>query len=36
MSIVDSIRSQFVPIRREGLPFIGGFAVLAVILFLLW
>ena len=36
MSIVNSIRSQFVPIRREGFPFIAIFAVLAVILFVVW
>jgi phosphatidylserine decarboxylase len=36
MSVLASIRSQIVPIHREGYPFIGGFAVLALILFFLW
>ena len=36
MSIVNSIRSQLVPIHREGYPFIGGFALASLILFLLW
>jgi phosphatidylserine decarboxylase len=36
MSVVDSIRRQFVPIHKEGYPFIGGFAALALILFWLW
>ena len=36
MSIVDSIRKQFVPIHREGYPFIGGFALASLILFWLW
>jgi phosphatidylserine decarboxylase len=36
MSVLASIRSQFVPIHREGYPFIGAFAVLALVLFLLW
>lgn len=36
MSIVNSIRSQFVPINREGYPFIAGFAVLALALLWLW
>ncbi|MGE0750488.1 MAG: phosphatidylserine decarboxylase [Variibacter sp.] len=35
MSVLASIRAQFVPIHREGYPFIGAFAVLTVILFLL-
>ena len=34
MSIIDSIRSQLVPIRREGYPFIGVFAAASIIL--LW
>jgi phosphatidylserine decarboxylase len=33
MSIINSIRSQLVPINSEGYPFIGGFAVLSIILF---
>jgi phosphatidylserine decarboxylase len=36
MSIVNSIRSQIVPIHKEGYPFIGGFALLSVILFWVW
>jgi phosphatidylserine decarboxylase len=36
MSIVASIRSQLVPINREGFPFIGGFALASLILFWLW
>ena len=36
MSVLASIRSQIVPIHREGYPFIGGFAVLALVLFFLW
>jgi phosphatidylserine decarboxylase len=35
MSVIASIRAQFVPIHREGYPFIGAFAALTVILFLL-
>jgi phosphatidylserine decarboxylase len=36
MSIVASIRSQFVPIHREGYPFIGLFALASLFLFWLW
>jgi phosphatidylserine decarboxylase len=36
MSIVDSIRSQLTPIHPEGYPFIGGFALVSLILFWLW
>jgi phosphatidylserine decarboxylase len=36
MSILASIRSQLVPIHREGYPFIGGFALASLILFLIW
>jgi phosphatidylserine decarboxylase len=36
MSIVNSIRKQFVPIHREGYPFIGVFALVSLILFWLW
>jgi phosphatidylserine decarboxylase len=36
MSVVDSIRAQLVPIHREGYPFIGAFALLSIVLFLLW
>jgi phosphatidylserine decarboxylase len=34
MSVINSIRSQLVPIHPEGYPFIGGFAIVAIIL--LW
>ena len=36
MSVVASIRSQFVPINREGYPFIGGFALVSLVLFFIW
>jgi phosphatidylserine decarboxylase len=36
MSIVASVRSQLVPIHREGYPFIAVFAVVALILFWIW
>jgi phosphatidylserine decarboxylase len=36
MSVLTSIRSQLAPIHREGYPFIGAFALLALILFLIW
>jgi len=36
MSIVASIRSQLVPIHREGYPFVGSFALASLILFMLW
>jgi phosphatidylserine decarboxylase len=36
MSVISSIRSQFVPIHAEGYPFIGGFALASLILFWLW
>jgi phosphatidylserine decarboxylase len=36
MSIANSIRQQFVPITPEGYPFIGAFALAALILFWLW
>jgi phosphatidylserine decarboxylase len=36
MSIVNSIRSQFVPIHPQGYPFIGGFALASLILFVIW
>jgi phosphatidylserine decarboxylase len=36
MSVLASIRSQMVPIHREGYPFIGAFAVLALVLFFVW
>jgi phosphatidylserine decarboxylase len=36
MSVVASIRSQLVPINREGYPFIGAFALASLVLFWLW
>jgi phosphatidylserine decarboxylase len=36
MSIVNSIRQQFVPITPEGYPFIGAFALVALLLFWIW
>jgi phosphatidylserine decarboxylase len=36
MSLVASIRAQFVPIHREGYPFIGAFALASLILFYVW
>ena len=36
MSILNSIRSQAVPITPEGYPFIGAFALVSLILFWLW
>jgi phosphatidylserine decarboxylase len=36
MSVVNSIRSQLAPIHPQGYPFIGGFAVVSLVLFLLW
>jgi phosphatidylserine decarboxylase len=36
MSILNSIRNQLVPIHPEGYPFIGGFALVALILLWLW
>src|SRR5262249_43818224 len=36
MSIITSIRSQIVPVHREGLPFIGIFALASLLLFWLW
>jgi phosphatidylserine decarboxylase len=36
MSIANSIRSQLSPINPEGYPFIGAFALVSLILFLLW
>ncbi len=36
MSIAASIRSQMVPVHREGYPFIGIFAVVTLILFWFW
>jgi phosphatidylserine decarboxylase len=36
VSVVASIRSQLVPIHREGYPFIGAFALASLILFYVW
>src|SRR6266851_2056185 len=36
MSVLASVRSQLAPIHREGLPFIGGFALASLLLFWLW
>jgi phosphatidylserine decarboxylase len=36
MSVLASIRSQLAPIHREGLPFIGTFALVSLFLFWLW
>jgi len=36
MSVVNSIRSQFVPVHPEGYPFIGGFALASLVLFLVF
>ena len=36
MSVLASIRSQLVPIHREGYPFIAIFAIAALLLFFLW
>ena len=36
MSILASIRGQIVPVHREGLPFIGIFALASLLLFWLW
>jgi phosphatidylserine decarboxylase len=36
MSVLATIRSQLAPVHREGLPFIGMFALASLVLFLLW
>ena len=36
MSVLASIRSQLAPVHREGLPFIGIFALVSLVLFWLW
>jgi len=36
MSVLASIRSQLAPVHREGLPFIGIFALVSFVLFWLW
>jgi phosphatidylserine decarboxylase len=36
MSVINSIRAQFSPIHPQGYPFIGGFALISLVLFWLW
>jgi phosphatidylserine decarboxylase len=36
MSVLASVRAQFVPIHREGYPFIGAFALASLVLFVVW
>ena len=36
MSVINSIRSQLVPLHPEGYPFVGGFALVSLVLFWLW
>jgi phosphatidylserine decarboxylase len=36
MSVINSIRSQLSPIHPQGYPFVGGFALASLILFLIW
>ena len=36
MSVINSIRAHLSPIHPEGYPFIGGFALIALILLWLW
>jgi phosphatidylserine decarboxylase len=36
MSVLASIRAQFVPVNREGYPFIGAFALASLVLFVFW
>ena len=36
MSVLASIRSQLAPVHREGLPFIGIFAVVTLLAFWVW
>jgi phosphatidylserine decarboxylase len=36
MSVVNSIRSQLAPVNPEGYPFIGVFALVSLVLFILW
>jgi phosphatidylserine decarboxylase len=36
MSVLKSIRSQLSPIHPEGYPFVGGFALVSLVLFWLW
>jgi phosphatidylserine decarboxylase len=36
MSVIDSIRNQLAPIHPEGYPFVGGFALVSILLLWLW
>ena len=36
MSLADSIRSQLAPVHPQGYPFVGGFALVSLVLFWLW
>jgi phosphatidylserine decarboxylase len=36
MSIINSIRAQFSPIHPEGYPFVGGFALVSLVMIWLW
>jgi phosphatidylserine decarboxylase len=36
MSVINSIRSQLSPIHPQGYPFIGGFALASLVLFIVW
>jgi phosphatidylserine decarboxylase len=36
MSVINSIRAQLTPVHPQGYPFIGGFALVALVLFWLW
>jgi phosphatidylserine decarboxylase len=36
MSIINSVRAQIAPIHPQGYPFIGGFALVSLILFWIW
>jgi phosphatidylserine decarboxylase len=36
MSVINSIRAQMSPIHPQGYPFVGGFALASLVLFLLW
>ena len=36
MSVIASIRAQLAPVHRQGYPFVGGFALASLVLFLVW
>ena len=36
MSVINSIRSQLAPVHPAGYPFIGGFALASLVLFIVW